>query len=159
MPELYCEVCGKPIVGGGHRVIMDGAELLVCDDCFMKLTRSGRAVPVTAKPREVKLKPRRQAKEEVLEVVDNYPDIIRGARESKGWTQAALAQRLKVSEALIKKIESGKYKPTVELARKIEALLNVKLLQPIESEGEGEEPPEDALTFGDVAVVRRDRSS
>ncbi len=159
MSTLYCEVCGKPIAGKGHRILMDGAELLVCDECFTKLTKSGRAVPVTSKVNQVRPKPKaKERPEEMLEVVDDYPDIIRKARESKGWTQAALAQRLRVSEALVKKIESGKYKPTVDLARRLESLLGVRLLQPVESEGEEEEPPADTLTFGDVAVVRRDKN-
>jgi putative transcription factor len=159
LPELYCEVCGKPIVGKGHRILMDGAEMLVCDECFLKLTKSGRAVPVTSRPREVRPRPKKTANEVALEVVDNYPELIRAARESKGWTQAALAQKLKISEAMVKKIEGGKYKPTVDLAKKMEAILNIKLLQPVESEEEEEEPPEDYLTFGDVAVVRRDKNS
>ena len=156
---LYCEVCGRPIKGQGHRVLLDGAEVIVCDDCYAKLVKSNRAVPVTRKPQRVTAPPRpRRTGTEMLEVVDDYPEVIRRAREQRGWTTAVLAQKLRVSEDLIRRIEGGKVKPTIDLAKKMEALLKVKLLQPVEYE-ESEEakgPAPDTLTFGDVAVVRRD---
>ncbi len=156
---LYCEVCGRPIKGQGRRVLLEGAEVIVCDDCYAKLLKSNRAVPVTRRPQKVTApsKPRR-AGSEMLEVVDDYPDIIRRAREQRGWTTAVLAQKLRVSEDLIRRIEGGKVKPTIDLAKRIEGLLKVRLLQPVEyeeSEGAKGAAP-DALTFGDVAVVRRD---
>ncbi|MGC9209740.1 MAG: multiprotein bridging factor aMBF1 [Acidilobus sp.] len=157
--SLYCEVCGRPIRGQGHRVLLEGAEVIVCDECYEKLVRSGRAVPVAKRPQRVTQAPKaKRATGEMLEVVDDYPEIIRRAREQRGWTTAVLAQKLRVSEDLVRRIESGKVKPTVELAKRLEGLLKVKLLQPVEyEEGEGSSPPgPEALTFGDVAVVRRD---
>ncbi|MGC9071366.1 MAG: multiprotein bridging factor aMBF1 [Acidilobus sp.] len=157
--SLYCEVCGRLIRGQGHRVLLEGAEVIVCDECYEKLIRSGRAVPVTRKPQKASTAPKvRKASAEMMEVIDDYPEIIREAREQKGWTTAVLAQKLRVSEDLIRRIESGKVKPTVELARKLEGLLKVKLLQPVEYEEteDGQPPGPDTLTFGDVAVVRRD---
>ncbi|MDT7867644.1 MAG: multiprotein bridging factor aMBF1 [Acidianus sp.] len=157
---LYCEVCGRPIKGAGHRVLLEGAEVLVCDDCFAKLTKSGRAVPVPRKPQKVTSAPKvRKQRAEMLEVVDDYPDLIRRAREERGWTTAVLAQKLRVSEDLVRRIEGGKVKPTVDLAKRIEELLKIKLLQPVEyeeEEAEGTKGGPDVLTFGDVAVVRRD---
>jgi len=86
---LYCEVCGRPIKGAGHRVLLEGAEVLVCDDCFAKLTKSGRAVPVPRKPQKVTSTPKvRRQRADMLEVVDDYPDLIRRAREERGWTTA-----------------------------------------------------------------------
>jgi putative transcription factor len=157
---LYCEVCGRPIKGAGHRVLLEGAEVIVCDDCFAKLTKSGRAVPVPQKPQKVASAPKvRRQRAEMLEVVDDYPDLIRRAREERGWTTAVLAQKLRVSEDLVRRIEGGKVKPTVDLAKRIEELLKIKLLQPVEyeeEEAEGTKGGPDVLTFGDVAVVRRD---
>ncbi len=156
---LYCEVCGRPIKGPGHRVLLEGAEVIVCDECFAKLVKSGRAVPVTRKPQKVSAPARpKRAESEMLEVVEDYPDVIRRAREQRGWTTAVLAQKLRVSEDLIRRIESGKVKPTIELAKRLEGLLKVRLLQPVEYEEseEGQKAGPSSLTFGDVAVVRRD---
>jgi len=87
---LYCEVCGRPIKGAGHRVLLEGAEVLVCDDCFAKLTKSGRAVPVPRKPQKVTSAPKvRRQRAEMLEVVDDYPDLIRRAREERGSPEAS----------------------------------------------------------------------
>ena len=158
--ELYCEICGRPIRGQGHRVLLDGVEVVLCDECFARLSKSGRVAPVPSKKVSVARGGRQPARprQEQMELVDDYPDIVRRAREAMGWTQAALAQKLRVSEDLVRKIEQGKVKPTVELARRMESLLKVKLLQPVEVE-EGEElpPADDKLTLGDVVVVRREK--
>ena len=157
--ELYCEICGRPIRGQGHRVLLDGAEVVLCDECFAKLSKSGRVAPVPARKVSVARGGRQPARprQEQMELVEDYPDIIRRAREAMGWTQAALAQKLRVSEDLVRKIEQGKVKPTIELARKMESLLKVKLLQPVELEEEELPPADEGLTLGDVVVVRRER--
>ena len=46
-------------------------------------------------------------------------------------------------------------KPSIDLARRIESLLKIKLLEPVEEEEEGE-TEEFYPTLGDVVVIRRD---
>ncbi|MHA7984979.1 helix-turn-helix transcriptional regulator [Rathayibacter sp. CAU 1779] len=41
---------------------------------------------------------------------------IRSEREGRGWTQAALAERLQVSRQTVVAIETGKYDPSLPLA-------------------------------------------
>lgn len=88
------------------------------------------------------------------DIVPNYGEIVRRARESKGWSASVLAQKLRISEAMVRKIEAGKYKPPIDLARRMERVLKVKLLEPvIEEEYMGVEE-EDYVTLGDIVVVR-----
>ena len=94
---------------------------------------------------------------ERYEVVDDYASRIRRARERLGWTQALLAAKVKVSEKVIKRIESGSLKPTIDLARRLERVLGIKLLEPvIEEEEEAGGREEFYLTLGDIAEIREE---
>ncbi len=66
---------------------------------------------------------------------------LRALRESHGWTQAALADRLQVSRQTVNALETGRYDPSLPLAFRIARLFT----QPIEAIFE---PSEDA----DVAI-------
>lgn len=173
---LYCESCGAPIKGRPYYALVDGVEMILCERCFEKLRRSGRAVPLPRPPtrseggrrraspaagparRRAPTPPRpsRPLLEE-LELVEDYNERIRRAREARGWTLAALAQRLRISESMLRKIEQGKMRPSIDLARRIESVLRIQLLVPAEEYYEEyEEEAEDYPTLGDIVVVRRD---
>lgn len=47
---------------------------------------------------------------------------IRELREQRGWSQAALAERLEVSRQTVNAIETGKYDPSLPLAFRIARL-------------------------------------
>ncbi|MCE4598761.1 MAG: multiprotein bridging factor aMBF1 [Desulfurococcales archaeon] len=160
---LYCEVCGQPIHGPVYRAEVDGVEMNLCPSCYVKLSRSGRAVLIRSRKPKAGVKkrpqpPRRTSRIlEALELVEDYYERIRQARTSLGWTQAALAQRLRISESMLRKIESGKMKPSIDLAKKMERILKIKLLEPVEIEEEEDfTAPPGTLTLGDIVIVRRD---
>lgn len=155
--ELYCEMCGSPIRGKPFRAIVDGTEMILCANCYNKLMKSGRALPAPEKKIEKKKEVKKVSKSvDQMEIIEGFGEEIRKGRESKGWTQSVLAQKLRISEAMLKKIESEKIKPSIDLAKKIEQILKIKILQPVEFDEEGEGEPSDKVTFGDVVVVRRD---
>lgn len=49
-------------------------------------------------------------------------NLIRSEREQRGWTQAALAERLDVSRQTVVALETGKYDPSLPLAFRISRL-------------------------------------
>lgn len=49
-------------------------------------------------------------------------NLIRAEREARGWTQATLAEHLKVSRQTVVALETGKYDPSLPLAFKISHL-------------------------------------
>jgi len=49
-------------------------------------------------------------------------NLIRAERESRGWTQAILAEQLKVSRQTVVALETGKYDPSLPLAFRISRL-------------------------------------
>jgi putative transcription factor len=91
--------------------------------------------------------------------VDDYPRVVKLAREKMGLSQQDLAFRAKEKLTVIQKIELEKMLPTMRLTRELEHILRVKLLVPKE---EVEVPtPSPSLTssagatLGDVALVRQ----
>ncbi len=158
---LYCEMCGARIAGRPYRAIVDGVEMILCASCYLKLVKSGRAKPAPApekrKPRTVPRPRVRKVTLELYDIVEDYDERIVRAREAKGWTRAALAQKLRISESMLRKIEQGKMKPSIDLARKMEKLLGIKLLEPVELEEEEDyTAPPGTVTLGDVVIVKKD---
>ncbi|NOZ88834.1 MAG: TIGR00270 family protein [Crenarchaeota archaeon] len=96
---------------------------------------------------------------EKFEVVEDYAIRVRRARERLGLTQKELAVKVKVGENVIKRIEAGTLVPPIDLARRLERVLGVKLLEPVAELEEAEEEEaggEFYLTLGDVAELRED---
>jgi len=96
---------------------------------------------------------------EKYEVVEDYAQRVRRARERLGLTQKELAVKARVGENVIKRIEAGTLVPPIDLARRLERILGVKLLEPVAEEFEepGGGGSEDFyLTLGDIAELRED---
>ncbi len=140
--------------------------MVLCASCYMKLAKSGRAILLREpskntgtrrRPAPVKRVTSKKIPLDQFDIVEDYYDRIRRAREAKGWTMAVLAQKLRISEAMLRKIEAGKMKPSINLARRIESLLKIRLLEPTEvSEEEDYRQEPGTLTLGDVVIVRKD---
>jgi len=145
--EGECELCGK--YGKLKEVIIEGSKLLVCEKC----ATLGKEV----KERDVKLSSSKRKvieKERIVDIVHGFGKIIKDAREKLSLTQDELAKKLMVKESLIAKIEREEIKPDENLARKLEKLLNVKIIEEYVVEIEKNEKEEDkkdvALTIGDL---------
>ncbi len=75
---------------------------------------------------------------EDLELVENYGELVREARIRTGLTQEELASQVGEKATVIKKIEHGELRPSIELARKLEKILRIRLLVPAEEEPSSE---------------------
>ena len=167
--DMYCELCGAPIKGRGHRVMVEGVVMTVCGKCYIRLMSRGAARPAppeknvqkTQRPRITRRpqkKPRRRDLYDRYEVVEDYAERIREARMRLGWSHAVLANRVGEKENVIRRIEAGRLVPTIDLARRLEKVLKIKLLEPVVEEeasltGRVEEY---TLTLGDIARIRED---
>lgn len=155
-----CEICGKPIRGRGVRVLIEGAELEVCQQCSSLGTETRRfSTSEVSKPRAAPRLPRKPKTRDIFstseEVVDDYADIVRTARERKGLTQDKLAEKINEKVSLIKKIERGEFVPEDKVIKKLEAELEVKLTAPpVKQELESSSFSE-GTTLGDVVRIRR----
>lgn len=151
---MRCEICGKKVPGRPIRVKIDGSVMQTCKECS-KFGKVQKEPPRPVKPRTPLRRPR--VREPSYEVSENYNTLIRKAREKNGWSREDLAQKINEKASVINRIESGKMIPDIKLARKLERILNIIILDKIE-----DEQPEDTIsstrggtTIGDIAHIKR----
>jgi len=135
-----CPICGGVIWGGGQKVLIEGAKIRVCESCAQhgkkvipkvkKNNYNRRSPSTTRKQRQSKsYKSSRSYLEPEVVIVEDFSKRIRNAREKRNMTQEKFAQRIHEKESLIRRIEAGKTKPTIDLAKKLEKEYNIKLLE------------------------------
>ncbi|MBT3405744.1 TIGR00270 family protein [Candidatus Woesearchaeota archaeon] len=123
-----CDMCGKE--GNITKSIVEGTEMEVCQGC----AKFGKSPAPKAKfkpkfhnkPRVRSPIPRDQ---ENLKIVENYAEVIKSKREKMDITQEQLAKKVFEKESIVTKMESGHFKPSIRLARKLQKLLTVKLIE------------------------------
>ena len=87
--------------------------------------------------------------------MEDYAERIREAREGQGWTQQFLAHKLNERESFIKNIESGHMAPPLAMAKRLEKLLSIQLLErPSREEVEAKVQAGSDLTLGDIVDVK-----
>ncbi len=162
---MFCEVCGREIVGRPSRSLVEGVTMIVCQHCAGLGTELPDPVPArpagrpfySSKPRPpVQRLPREYTESDLVE---NYPHIIKEAREKVHLSQNELALKAKEKLSVIQKIEIGRMEPPIPLTRELEHILHVKLLVPREEI----EVPMSSLkadipeaSIGDVAIVKEE---
>jgi len=155
---VYCEICGKTIEKP-VTIRFNKRILKVCNECKII------GEEIEYKPIEKKqiIKTITQQKKNVLKrepeytIREDYAREIKKARENLGMTQDMLASLIGEKLSTLKKIEAGKLKPTIEMAKKIEKVLKINLLE-IESIEEKEELKKKniSLTLGDIVEIKED---
>ncbi len=146
-----------PIRGKGITVVYEGSVITVCDSCYSKIRKFAKIYEEKPKKTQVVRQQTQNVnkKTEVdIEIADDYYKIIKAARERLGLTTKQLADKMRVSENIIKRFEQGKLKPTIEQAKDLEKILSVKLLYTISGEETQEGGKNFELTLGDVVNIR-----
>ncbi len=161
---MRCEICGKYILEG-KRIKVEGSTIVVCDNCtgygeFVKKEEPYKRRKVSSTSQQSKTKketPKEEFEIEEEEVlVENFEQVVRREREKKGMKQDDLGKRINEPASLIHRLESGKFKPSPELIKKIERALGIKLMITQEkvdfqlSRKKGEE-----VTLGDLVVIKK----
>jgi putative transcription factor len=161
----YCEICGREVEDSRdcRKIVVEGSVLIACPQCYNKLVTQGRARPYIEEkkkplsPKPSTSPPRPKPIREEYEVVEDYAKRVREARERLGWTQQVLAQKVKESENIIKRIEAGRLKPGIDLARRLEKVLGIKLLEPIVDEtSPAPSRGDDFITIGDLVRLNKE---
>ncbi len=153
---MRCEICGKKVVGTPIRVKIEGSVMQTCQECskFGKVQKEPkRAIRKRTPPR------RPRYKEPSNEVLEDFNTVIRKARENLGWSRENLAEKVYEKVSVIGRIESGKMVPDIKLARKLEKILNVSLLEKVEDESLEDKGSQRirGATIGDIAFIKKNR--
>lgn len=126
MAELYCDICGKGPVRA--QILLEGARMLACGRCM----HSGKILHRFDDEGSIKPRPAPATVGGGEEIIEGYGRIIRSAREKAGIPVAVVAERIKEKENYLKAIEQERFMPTIEVARKLEKELNIKLVEKVE---------------------------
>ncbi|MCS7099511.1 MAG: multiprotein bridging factor aMBF1 [Sulfolobales archaeon] len=160
-------MCGKPVARRDLKVIyVESVRLSICPSCYSRLVKGDvvreiKEEAARTRSQKASARPVKKSEERVLEeyeVVSNYAERVKQARERLGLTQKALADMVRESENTIKRIESGRLVPTIALARKLEEVLSIKLLEPVVDTAEARLPSPakmKELTLGDVVSLKK----
>ena len=139
---MECEICGKEVPENNPiRAKIEGTVMVVCKECS-KLGKIQKAPP---KPKFVKQNKNKKTQnkknnrknysrddEPSEELVEDYNNIVRNARESKDWSREDLGKKINERVSVITRIETGKMTPDIKLTKKLEKALNIKLLEKID---------------------------
>ncbi len=185
-----CELCGRNMKGQGREMTIEGVSLIVCPQCAERFrsaesttegkgsvpsakrrpywaggedsTRmtANRRPPPTTIPRERKRPVSSRAGIDDMMLVEDFADLIRSARQTKGVTQEDLAQKVGERVSTLQAIETGRLKPTGKTTRGLERELGISLLEsagaaPIKT---SKDTSFGGPTLGDVVRVKRKRS-
>lgn len=145
-----CDMCGKDydeLVDA----IVEGSMMKVCLDC----SKHGSVIPIQQEIVEKKIERKKDLEEEsyVDVITDEYPNIIKKAREKKGLTQEDLAKSIAEKESVIHQLESGNLKPSMKLAKKLSVFLDVDLVETVKQDRKKEKDinfKDKTLTVGDL---------
>ncbi len=149
-----CEVCGERIFGRFHRVRIEGVALIVCGKCAelgedisppkrsAPAVRSGAGYKPSSRAsdtpytRRRSTAPRKSEPEEGYAIVHGYGKIIQSIRENLKLDQDKFAKKIQVRVSRVQKWEAEKGEPTIQEARELEKLFQIKLLKKEEQEDE-----------------------
>ncbi|WP_292466912.1 multiprotein bridging factor aMBF1 [Methanolobus sp.] len=162
---MQCEICGSEIRGDSFKVSIDGSELTVCGRCSQYGNATGKRSPVSKKVAPVsrgpvlntgqRRPPRKTTGMIEDELVDEYGQAIKEARERKKWTHDQLASKIKEKAALIKKIEREEIVPEDDVRQKIEKTLDIKLTERSGDSDWSGERLNRGTTLGDIVTIKR----
>lgn len=170
---MRCEVCGRVIYGKPYRRIVEGAKMIVCENCSKlgsvdwnvrrsRPTKHLKMSRTPPKPITVKILKKRGSANitERYELAENFNTLIQTARIKAGLSHEELGRKIGERVSVLKKVERRKMTPDYKLAKKLEHALHVRLIEL--SSGEKEEkltvttkPVE--ITIGDIVQFKTEK--
>lgn len=149
-----CEMCGGP-ARNAKIAYIEGSRLTVCEKC----AGHGNVVAEYGGERKVySKKPIYRKEEKTFDIVDNYDALIRNERQKRDWKQEELALKINEPASLVERIENGKAAPSEAVAKKLERLFGIKLIEEIENTAvELPREKSSGVTLGDVVKIRKRR--
>lgn len=172
---MNCEICGQLIRGKPITAIVDGAKLVVCEECCKyssgrwSVNKPKAQTKVSTTSTGAQTKPqtglafektkRKERAGEEFEVIEKYGGLIRQAREKIGLSYEELGKRINEKVSVIQRLESQRLVPDAKLAKKLEYALKIKLLREAEIPAVSKEdkgPSE--TTLGDIVTIKHKKS-
>ncbi len=157
---MQCDICGKE-TDEIYVILVEGSKLNVCKEC----SHYGKIIEVKRKqtptnnkgndlPRRAMSK--RKKEEKVYAINPDFAKIIRTKREKLGLKQKEFAKALSIKESLLHKIETSSFEPSLELARKLEKILNIRIVEEVHKDSTAlSKKKKSVLTLGDMVKIKK----
>jgi putative transcription factor len=140
---MVCDLCGKETEL--KKVEIESVAMNVCDSC----SQYGEAIKEVT-PSNFRNTSVHQEDSVIEDMVENFGKLVKQAREKLNLKQKQLAKTIKEKESIIHKIENESLTPPVDVARKLEKTLNIKLITQITDNVKLSKHSDEALTLGDL---------
>ena len=157
---MPCELCGKES-GGFRKAVVDGVEMMLCTSCI----RHGEGVKETERTPEavqrfVQKKVKKISEKDIYkgmkkELVSNWNDVIKEAREKKGITREDLGFKIGERTVTISKIENGDLRPSDKTIEKLEKELGIILFEEVKDVTTSSIHSSTSLTLGDFIKTEK----
>jgi putative transcription factor len=129
MADLYCDICGKAPVRA--QILIEGAKLLACGSCVGSGKVLHRFTDEEANATGASASGNYTVIEASEEIIEDFARIFRVARERTGLPLAVIAERTREKESFLHALEGGRLTPTLDVAKKLEKELGVKLVEKV----------------------------
>jgi len=138
MSSSFCELCGRQLIDGKKKVLIDGTVFNVCMSCSKRGKPYVSTQPIKKKPTDNSANKKMINPLRKISMTDDiilnpeFAKIIRQARMKKGLTHEQLGLKMNEKATLLRKFETGTLKPDEIMAKKLEKFLEIKLHVSIE---------------------------
>ncbi len=154
-----CEMCGVGSIKLSDAII-EGTLLKVCKRCG----GYGDVIGIEPQPNRSEKPMQRVPRKIFVEdsvnfVIEGAGKIVKNAREKRDLKQAQFAGMIGVKESMVHKIETSMMKPDLSTAKKIERILDVKIVENYEDPEKGVQLNlnDGDLTVGDLIKFKKDK--
>lgn len=131
---------------------VEGTILNVCSSC----AKFGSILGQVKEKAEIKPKKQEPVEEIIKIVASDYANKIKNKREKLKLKQEDMAKKIGIKESVLHHIESEKLTPGIELAKKIEKFLKIKLIEEYtETKTNLTKAKSAEFTIGDVIKLKK----
>lgn len=157
---MECELCGRSCEC--RPAVVDSVKMMLCPGCM----KHGKGIQVPTTPtmgtnksmlgRIRKHRVKDVYKDMDKELVSNFNEIIKNARQKKGISREDLGFKIGERTVTISKIENGDLKPSDKVAKHLEKELGISLFEEVKkvSLGAGDSHGH-GLTLGDFVKTEK----
>lgn len=146
-----CEICGAK-TKDVYIVNVEDVELRVCTKCAKGKKIISKVIEGSKSPKHVI----KEQKNEPPQLVENYGTVIHNAREYMKLPIKVLAEMINEKETLLLRVEQQRTMPSLELTKKLEKALGIKLAEIEQQQNEGKTlgSRNDKITLGDYITKK-----
>jgi len=157
---MQCELCGATT--RLSLIELEGSQLKLCKNCgthgtFLHPLKTDDELKEEIKKEQRNVKRLTQPLKEIIKILtEGFAEKIKFARERKKLTQEEFAKQINEKVSVIHNIETGKYKPSISLAEKLEKSLQIHLIEEFEeAQGTASSSLDKTMTIGDVINIKK----